>query len=243
MNEYFNNTKKFVNKCIEVHNNFYNYSLVNYVAYNIPVDIICPIHGVFQQKPTDHKDKKRGCQKCGIEKSKFNKKNLNNFITESNSIHLNKYNYSLSEYKNIRTKIIIICPIHGEFTQLPSGHLKGKGCKICNSSKGEIKISNLLNLNNINYRREEKFEGCVNKYKLRFDFYLPDYNICIEYDGEMHFKEIEKFGGKIKIEYYKKNDNIKSIFCEKNNIKLFRIKYDQDINNEIIKILEYGRGR
>ncbi len=68
---YFNDTQKFVDKCKVIHNDFYDYSLVNYVSYNKPVDIICPIHGVFSQKPTDHKDKKKRLSKMWIGKNKI----------------------------------------------------------------------------------------------------------------------------------------------------------------------------
>jgi len=78
-----------------------------------------------------------------------------------------------------------------------------------------------------------------NKYKLPFDFYLTDFNVCIEYDGEMHFKEIERFGGKVKLDYHIKNDNIKNKFCIDNNIRLFRIKYNQNIDIEMTKIINY----
>jgi len=58
-------------------------------------------------------------------------------------------------------------------------------------------------------------------------------------DGEMHFKEIERFGGKVKLDYYIKNDNLKSLYCLDNNIKLFRIRYDQNIEDELLKIIDY----
>lgn len=239
MSEYFNNTKKFIDKCKEIHNDFYDYSLVDYVAYNKPVIIICPIHGIFSQKPTDHKDKKRGCQECGLEKAKFNKKSTKSFIDKSNIIHLNKYDYSITNYKNAKDFVDIICPKHGKFRQRASSHMRGNGCKACNESKGELRISEILYENNVKYIREYKFDGCFNKNKLPFDFYLIDFNVCIEYDGEMHFKEIERFGGRVKLDYYIKNDNIKNKFCNDNNIKLFRIKYDQDIDMEMLKIINY----
>lgn len=239
MNNYFNNTKKFVTKCENIHNNFYDYSLVKYVSYNKPVNIICPIHGIFSQKPTDHKDKKRGCQECGLNKANFNKYTTKSFIEKSNIIHLNKYDYSVTNYKNSKSYLSIICPKHGEFKQLANSHIRGNGCKSCKESKGELKISNILNENKIKYIREYKFDDCINKNKLRFDFYLPGFNVLIEYDGEMHFKEIERFGGKLKLEYYLKNDNIKNSYCSINNIKLFRVKYDQNIEDELIKIINY----
>ena len=59
------------------------------------------------------------------------KKTTEQFIEEARIIHNNKYDYSLTEYKNTHTKIIIICPIHGQFEQLPMNHIKGVECKLC----------------------------------------------------------------------------------------------------------------
>lgn len=238
---YFCNTEKLLNLSIVAHGDLYDYSLVEYVSYNKPVKIICKRHGVFEQKPTDHKDKKRGCQLCGLEKALFNKYDSNSFIKKCCVIHNNKYDYSLVEYNRVADKVDIICPKHGLFKQKAGAHLRGKGCLLCKESKGELKISMLLNDSNIDYLREFKFDECKNINKLPFDFYLPKYNLCIEYDGEMHFKEIERFGGKSKLEYYKNNDNIKNKFCEDYNIKLYRIKFDQNIEEHIKIILENER--
>lgn len=110
-------------------------------------------------------------------------------------------------------------------------------------SKGELYIENVLTLNDIYYLKEVEFKKCINKSKnkLRFDFYLPKNNICIEYDGEQHFKSIEEFDGKDKDKALKKrqeHDKIKDDFCKENNIILIRIKYDsKDIKNDLSKIL------
>ena len=69
-----------------------------------------------------------------------------------------------------------------------------------------------------------------------FDFYLPAYNLCIEFDGEQHFKSIKHFGGEKRLSIQKIKDNIKTEYCKNNNIKLLRIPY-YDFNN-IEKILE-----
>ena len=60
-----------------------------------------------------------------------NKLTTAEFIKKSNSIHNNKYDYSLSKYVKGKIKVIIICPEHGEFNQWPSNHLMGSGCPIC----------------------------------------------------------------------------------------------------------------
>ena len=86
-----------------------------------------------------------------------------------------------------------------------------------------------LENNNINYSRQHKFEGCVYKNKLPFDFYLPNYNCCVEYDGIQHFVSSEFFGGEEKLKYIQNNDKIKNEYCNDNNIRLIRIKYNKNV--------------
>jgi len=91
---------------------------------------------------------------------------------------------------------------------------------------------------NIKYVVQKKFKNCINKetgYKLSFDFYLPDYNLCIEYDGEHHFRPIKYFGGEMSFKKIKIKDEIKTKFCKDNNIKLLRIKYTADVEQKLTK--------
>ena len=81
------------------------------------------------------------------------------------------------------------------------------------------------------------FNECRYKNKLKFDFFLPDKNICIEYDGQQHFYPIRYFGGKKSFELQKIKDKIKDDYCISNNIKIIRIKYDKQ-KDEIISIIE-----
>ena len=157
-------------------------------------------------------------------------------LFRSNITHNNKYDYSKSIYKNLRTKIIIICPIHGEFLQSPKNH-KYSGCPKCNESKGEKMINKILDDKYIKYIKQKKFDKCENIKKLSFDFYLPDYNVCIEYDGEQHYKPITYFGGIKRYEIQKKRDEIKNIYCIENNIKLLRISYKENIKEKIEKYI------
>lgn len=106
-----------------------------YKSYNTKVIIICPEHGSFEQIPKNHLQGK-SCSKCGkIKCSKARTKTTKWFIKQAKKIHNNKYNYSLTVYKNTITKITIICPNHGEFKQTPNGHLQGRGCPKCGGSK------------------------------------------------------------------------------------------------------------
>lgn len=215
----------FITQSKLIHENKYNYSLIdNYNGIKSKIKIICPV-GIFSQTIESHLNG-HGCSKCATE---LKCKHISDFINESNVIHNSKYDYTNSIYINCYTKIKIICPIHGLFSQRPSEHLNGSGCPFCNESKGEREIERILQENNIKYNRGKKFKECKNKLSLPFDFYLLDYNCCIEFDGRQHFESIELWGGVEYLTQIKKHDQIKNNFCEKNDIKLIRIKYDENI--------------
>ena len=119
----------FTLKANSIHNNFYDYSESIYIKSKEDVSIICPLHGKFIIKPFNHLQG-QGCPECSLKTL-----SLEEFINKAKTIHNNKYDYSKSVYKNYTTKLIIICPSHGEFEQEPSNHLSGKGCKLCGIKK------------------------------------------------------------------------------------------------------------
>lgn len=98
-------------------------------------------------------------------------------------------------------------------------------CPNCKMSKGEHAIKSFLENNNILYHNEYSFENCKNIKNLRFDFYLPKYNLCIEYQGEFHYKIINGINNKNSLNKQITYDSIKRDFCKKNNIKLLEIPY------------------
>lgn len=110
----------------KIHNFKYDYSKVVYLNIKSNIKIICPIHGEFTQIADGHLSGK-GCRKC----AGMYKPTSLEFIDVAKSIHKDKYDYSKTMYLNAKSKIIIICPIHGEFLQTPSGHLSGRGCRKC----------------------------------------------------------------------------------------------------------------
>jgi hypothetical protein len=126
-------TEIFIKKASNVHNNKYDYGKVVYNTSKENVIIVCPTHGEFLQTPNSHL-RGGGCPKCGNERAGA-KSTLSGeaFIKKAKKVHGNKYDYSKVKYINNRTKVIIGCPIHGDFLQKPNIHTDkgGCGCPIC----------------------------------------------------------------------------------------------------------------
>ena len=210
------NNEKFIKKAKEIHGDKYDYSLVEYKSAKTKVKIICSIHGVFEQTPTihTHKTNKSGCLICGGTK----KLTTDEFIENAKEIHGDKYDYSLVEYKKNNIRVKIICKNHGIFTQTPQKHiLMNRGCPTCKSSKGELQIFKYLKNYEINFENQYSFKNCRNVLPLPFDFYLPNHNCCIEYDGIQHFIPIERFGGETEFKLTQLRDKIKNDYCGENS--------------------------
>lgn len=221
----------FIKKSNEIHENKYIYDEVNYIRSDVKVKIYCKNHGYFLQKPSNHM-LGQGCPFCKNEKMKLS---IIDFIQRSNIIHNYYYNYDQVVYINNYTKVKINCPKHGIFEQIPNFHLLGQGCPSCKKSIMENKICEILEKLNIKYHRQKIFNNCKNISYLPFDFYLPDYNICIEYNGKQHYEAIKWFGGENTLFYIQNNDRIKKKFCLEQNIKLIEISYEDDYKiNEIL---------
>lgn len=213
------------------HNNKYNHYPKDFINYQTKINISCPLHGDFTQLPRHHISGV-GCPKCY-----GNVKHTNETIIKKfKEVHGDKYDYSLVDYKNNKTKIKIICTEHGEFEQSPSHHLNYRGCPICKESRGEEKIRLYLTEKNIKFIREYRFNDCKYKRPLPFDFYLPEHSMCIEYNGVQHYKSVNYFGGDDKLKTQKEKDKIKELYCKNNDITLLLIKYDEDITNVLSSI-------
>jgi hypothetical protein len=156
---------------------------------------------------------------------------------KSNEIHDDEYTI-ISEPRGSKSKIRILHNICGrEFEQTLSDHLSGCGCTNCSMSRGEKVIESYLKEIDINFIKQKTFDGCKFKNKLKFDFYLENYNKCIEFDGPQHYKPIRFFGGKKSFELQKQKDQIKNEYCIDNRIDLLRISYECK-NIEIIKLVK-----
>ena len=143
----------------------------------------------------------------------------------------------IGEYINSHTQIECKCLLCGHrWSTSPNNLISNKGCPNCNISKGEKRIKDFLEANNKKYIPQYKFKDCKNINKLSFDFYLPADNMCIEYDGIQHFESVSHFGGEENFNLTQLRDNIKTKYCQDNNIKLLRIPYwDFDNIENILK--------
>ena len=221
----------FLEKANNIHCNKYDYSMVEYVRSNSKIKIICKQHGLFEITPNSHLSG-RGCSKC----SGNYKYKIDDLLSKYNEMY-DDYLYNFTNYLNIKSKVIVKCPKHSVFETTAELLLNGYGCSSCGKkSLGEERISEYLLYNGIEYIKQKSFDGCVYKNKMQFDFYIPDYNTCIEYDGRQHFEAIEYFGGIKSFNIQREKDNIKNDYCNKNNIRLIRIPYYDYVNIE--KILE-----
>lgn len=229
-------TLYFVERAREVHGDRFSYEKAVYVNHKTKVKITCKKHGVFEQRADNHLQGK-GCQKCTTDSKKAGK---TDFVKNAKAIHGNKYKYGKVYYKNNRLKVIIVCPLHGDFKQSPGNHLKGKGCPVCRESKGERIVGQILKGKGLSFKEQFKFDDCrSNKGSmLKFDFYIESLNLLIEFDGEQHFQQVKVFGGNKKFLIQKENDNIKNEYCLANDISLLRIKYNEDANIAIEKMLK-----
>lgn len=133
-------THLFIETAMKTHQDKYDYSMVKYADNRTGVNIICKKHGLFIQTPHDHLSGS-GCKKCSYKKRGDQyRMSINEFVKKANKIHQNKYDYSVVKYIDCKTKVEIICKLHGSFFQTPSHHLNGCGCKRC-SHQGYSKKS------------------------------------------------------------------------------------------------------
>ena len=230
------NKIKFINTCNKLYDFYYDYSKVDYKGLNKKVWIICPKHGPFQQTPSNHL--KHMCDKCGDEIcAEKQRHTINEVLSNFRKLYGDLYDYSKFEYRGCNIESIIICKEHGEFKRDYNHHIRGEGCPRCKSSKGENLIRGYLLNNNIEFEEQKKFKDCAYKNQLRFDFYIPEINCCIEYNGKQHYESIELFGGDEALKYSQIRDNIKIEYCNKNNINLFIIRYDENLIEKLKECL------
>ncbi|EPQ9499982.1 hypothetical protein ACUYQI_000687 [Salmonella enterica subsp. enterica serovar Braenderup] len=144
--------EEFKNKANLVHKNFYSYDNVVYKNSHTKVLITCPIHGDYEQRPTNHLQG-RGCRKC----SNVERYTTESFIEKAKSVHGDRFEYNSTVYKSAHSFVTITCKIHGDFEQRPSSHLSGVGCAKCRDDQFRMtkeefeQKANLIHDNKYNY--------------------------------------------------------------------------------------------
>lgn len=236
--------KHFIKKAKKIHGNKYSYDESVYIDSYTKIKIYCKkCKTFFYQRPDGHLNRK-GCPFC----AKNQKLTTVEFIKRAMRIHKNNYDYSCVEYNGMEKPVKIICKRCGKIlNQLPANHLKGKGCPCCNKSKGENEIKECLIRANIKFEFQKRFSDCKDKQPLPFDFYLEDYNTCIEFQGKQHYEPdfyISMYKSKEKglnaFNLQQKRDQIKRNYCLLNKIRLIEIRYDENIENRLrIELVKY----
>lgn len=195
--------------------------------------LVCGYH--WYVKPDLLLNSSNGCPKCGKRAPLTHADLIERVAKVDNSIEV------VDTYKDYNTKIAFKCKKckHIWYAK-PNNILSGKGCPFCKASKGEKRVSQVLDKLGVEYYKEYSFSDCRNEHVLPFDFYIPSLNTCIEYDGRQHFEPCTING--MHQEQANKafadtqfRDSIKTRYCEEHDIKLLRISYlDYDNVEEII---------
>ena len=153
--------EEFLERANSKHNNFYDYSKVNLVNVDTGIEIICPSHGPFSQKPFKHL-RGQGCPKCRNKKISLSKtKSFDEFLSRAHEIHGDRYIYNEETFNSFSEKMVIVCKEHGNFLQTPSRHVQGRGCPKC--------------AGNIKYENEDFIEKANKVHNCKYDYSKIEY--------------------------------------------------------------------
>lgn len=202
------------------------------VAASKKIQVQCNDCGhIWHVTPTSLR--RNGCPNCDLLKRT---KTNSQFVEEMREINSNIL--IIGNYINNHTKIRCKCKIDGyEWDAVPGNLLRGGGCPVCNESKGEKICRKYFEDHNIKYIPQKTFNDLLSPKNnfLSYDFYLPDYNKLLEYQGKQHLYAVDWFGGETQLEKQKQYDQIKKEYADKKGYDLIEIWY-YDFDN-IISIL------
>lgn len=228
------NEKSFRNQMSNVNSNI---NIVGeYKNNKTKIKCLCLIHNKFFEMTPKNLLNGHGCPECAIEaRAKVFAKSHSQFISELKEI--SPQISITSQYQSAHKKVDCKClECDFEWKAAPHSLLRGDGCPNCIlPSKGELAISSYLDDISVEYISQKRFDDCRNINPLPFDFYLPEYNACIEFQGKQHYEAVEHFGGEEDFKVRQKRDNIKAEYCLQNQIELLCIPYwDFDNIKQII---------
>lgn len=211
--------------------------LEKYKGMKIPILHKCSIHNFKWTTTPSNVLHGIGCPNCTKDSQRLKTmKSDTQYKEDLKKINMNIV--PIEKYKGANIPILHKCLIDGyEWKAQPAHELSGYGCPKCKVSKGEHKIAMWLESHNIPYEVQYKFDDCKDQKSLPFDFYLPQYNVCIEFDGEQHFRPINFFGGEEKFKRQQLHDKIKNEYCKSKDIPLLRISFNQNIEEKLDNFL------
>lgn len=229
---------KFITETKAIHGEKYEYVKDENITAHGWVKIKCKKHGWFRQKVYSHLQG-HGCDKCAREES-AQKRSITKeeFLERAKEKHGDKYDYSLVEISgNNKTKVKIRCNTCGTvFEQKINNHLNGQGCPKCRLSKLESETERVLKSREIFFNTQKTFKWLKTDkgYNMFLDFYLPDYNIAIECQGEQHYNSREKgIFTEEKVGIIKQRDKLKYHLCQEHNIQIYYVKYNENVEESI----------
>lgn len=228
----------FINKAKAIHGEYYSYPPKQHIqSVDDNANITCPKHGHIDGLTFAQHLNGKGCNHCLVgNTTNGDRSNVAQFVADSNHLYDFKYRYDHVNYVDNHTAVTITCPKHGEFEITPDNHLKGVACPICTSLSSPIKsILNALDQQGILYTTEKTFPGCSSKQgrALRFDIFIPEKNLCIEYDGVHHYRptsftpDVDSDKADEYFRIQQENDEIKHQYCAVNGINFVRIPYTE----------------
>ena len=194
----------------------------------------CPIHGWQETRYDCHVDLKCGCPVCAGYPNKLSAEQRKaNWVKRCKKKYNDRFDYSQFVYVNNDTKGLVTCKEHHYSYMIdPWMHLRGAGgCPFCTGSEGEVHIRTWLENHHINFVPQYSIPNenlfCKRKH-LMVDFYLPDYRMFIEMNGEQHYKNIAYFHqDSWTFEDQQIRDESLRQYSKRHNVRLLVIKYDE----------------
>lgn len=224
-------TEELIKRSTAIFGDALDYSKTKYVNSYTEFTLICKKCGLeFTKILGNHINQKQGCPRCS---NKYKR-------TEEEAINKIKemYDYfdcSKAKFKNVKTPMILKCNKCGkESKYIFSNLLKGHGCSCDVKYFGEEKIAEVLTSMNKKFIRQKEYKNLVFKHKLRYDFYIKDENLLIEYNGIQHYKWIKFFNKDYKdLLMSRHRDWLKRKYARDNGINILYISYLDNIEEKI----------
>lgn len=212
--------------------------LSEYKGKDEKVKVRCTTHNYVYYTTPHRLVQGANCKYCyNDRRGDIIKNSIDKIKNEIYKVHGDKYQYPYleDEYITNKSKLTIVCREHGEFIQSYNKHVNHKqGCPACSESKYENYISAVLIGNSISFKREKKFDWLGLQ---SLDFYLPEYNIGIEVQGDFHFNDITISGRIAGKSRQLSLDEKKKTLCDEHGVKLIYAVPSKFIGNIFVSTI------